>query len=267
MEMQYIDDVGNTIQQKGRNARHAWEVGVLIPWIQVYTNLPRHPKVTRLADELGLRSGAVNPNAVAVGLLVSLWTWAAQNASDGDLSACGARAVADACTWKKDPQALLDGLMRAGFIEPDMRLHNWDKYEYLFVDALARKRETDRRRAQQYRERKRAEKRDASRDAHVTGSENHATTVPYRTDTGNDLQNQYPNDCLLPEERKQKERSALAESFFAGCEGKLIRAKAIIAVSEAREARARGDEYRAMLWCDVAEMGGITVDREALTYE
>ena len=50
-----------------------------------------HPKTDRLVDELGLASSAVSPNIVAVGILVSLWTWAIQNAYDGDLSKCSLR--------------------------------------------------------------------------------------------------------------------------------------------------------------------------------
>ena len=76
----------------------------MIPWIQVYSNLPQHPKTSRLADELGLTCAALNPNVLAVGLLVSLWTWAIQNAYNGDLSGCSDRSIAEACLWKKKPE-------------------------------------------------------------------------------------------------------------------------------------------------------------------
>lgn len=38
----------------------------MIPWIQVYSNLVRHPKVTKLADKLGLTSTVI---AVAVSVI------------------------------------------------------------------------------------------------------------------------------------------------------------------------------------------------------
>ena len=79
----------------------------MIPWIQVYSNLPQHPKTTKLADELGLTSAALNPNVLAVGLVVSLWAWAIQNAYNGDLSGCSSRAIAEACLWKKKPETLM----------------------------------------------------------------------------------------------------------------------------------------------------------------
>ena len=108
----------------------------MIPWIQVYSNLPRHPKVSRLADELGLTSKGVNPNVVATGMLVSLWTWAIQNAYDGDLSGCGARAIADACTWTKDPQKLVDALVKDGVVVIDPAGEPFDALEAQAVGTV-----------------------------------------------------------------------------------------------------------------------------------
>ena len=254
-----------------------------VPWIQVYSNLPQHPKVIRLADALGLTSAAVRPDAVAVGMLVSLWTWAAQNAPDGDLSRVSPRAVAEACSWRRAPQKLLDALTQTGFLDPDGRLHDWDVHERLYMDALERRREQTRERVRRYRARS-AENGGAgaacNAENSVTGvtcnAENSVTsvtcnakksvtsvtcnaTIPNRT-----IPEQ--NVCLL-EERKRKERSAFAESFYAGCEGSLLRTKAVIAVMEARQARSRGDEAAAARWIAVAEAGGLKVDAQTLEYE
>lgn len=49
----------------------------MTPWIQIYSNLPEHPKIYQLADTL--ETG----NCEAVGVVVSLWLWAAKNAPDG----------------------------------------------------------------------------------------------------------------------------------------------------------------------------------------
>lgn len=106
----------------------------MIPWIQVYSNLPQHPKTSRLADELGLSSAALNPNVLAVGLLVSLWTWAIQNAYNGDLSGCSARSIAEACLWKKKPETLVNALIRSGYLDADMKLHDWDEYACLLME-------------------------------------------------------------------------------------------------------------------------------------
>lgn len=129
----------------------------MIPWIQVYSNLPMHPKTDRLVDELGLSSSAVSPNIVAVGILVSLWTWAIQNAYDGDLSRCSPRLIADACRWKKKPEALIMGLRAAGWLDEDMKLHDWEEYAVLLMDTQDNQKEKTRERVRKYREKKKAE--------------------------------------------------------------------------------------------------------------
>lgn len=129
----------------------------MIPWIQVYSNLPYHPKTSRLADELKLTSAAVNPNAIAVGMLISLWTWAVQNAYNGDLSKCSARAIADACQCKKKPEVLLNALLTSGWLDEDMTLHDWEQYAVLLMDAEDNKRARTNERVKRYRDRKKAE--------------------------------------------------------------------------------------------------------------
>ncbi len=127
----------------------------MIPWIQVYSNLLTHPKTSRLAEELGLSSASVEPEAMAVGMLVGLWTWAIQNAYDGDLSDATPRLMASACRWRKKPEALVSALKTAGWMDPDGKLHNWEQYALLLMDVEDNRKENDRKRAQAYRERKR----------------------------------------------------------------------------------------------------------------
>lgn len=126
----------------------------MIPWIQVYSNLPQHPKTTKLADELGLASAALNPNVLAVGLVVSLWTWAIQNAYNGDLSGCSQRAIAEACLWKKKPETLVKALQKAGFLDADMKLHDWEEYACLLVEQEENRRAKTRDRVRKHREKK-----------------------------------------------------------------------------------------------------------------
>lgn len=126
----------------------------MIPWIQVYSNLPMHPKTARLADELGLASSSVYPNILAVGMLVSLWTWAIQNAYNGDLSQCSPRLIADACRWKKNPEVLIKGLRTAGWVDEDMKLHDWEEYAVLLMNAEDTKKAKTRERVKRYREKK-----------------------------------------------------------------------------------------------------------------
>lgn len=124
----------------------------MVPWIQVYSNLITHPKTFRLADALKLTSKDTTPNVVAAGLLISLWTWAIQNAYSGDLSACSDRAIAEAARYKKNPGAFVKALTDAGWLDPDRRLHNWDEYAHLLMEKEDSRKAKTRERVKRYRD-------------------------------------------------------------------------------------------------------------------
>ena len=126
----------------------------MIPWIQVYSNLPQHKKTSRLAEELKISSAVVDPNMVAVGILIGLWTWAIQNAYDGDLSECSARTIANACQWKKKPETLVAALKKTGWLDDDMRLHDWEEYAVLLIEQEENRKERTRERVRKHREKK-----------------------------------------------------------------------------------------------------------------
>ena len=126
----------------------------MIPWIQVYSNLPQHKKTSRLAEELKISSAVVDPNMVAVGILIGLWTWAIQNAYDGDLSECSARTIANACQWKKKPETLVAALKKTGWLDADMRLHDWEEYAVLLIDQEENRKAKTRDRVNRYRSKK-----------------------------------------------------------------------------------------------------------------
>lgn len=151
----------------------------MIPWIQVYSNLPQHPKTARLADELGLTSAAVNPNVLAVGLLVSLWTWAIQNAYNGDLSGCSDRSIAEACLWKKKPETLVKALIKTGFLDADKKLHDWDEYACLLMEQEENRRAKTRDRVKRYREKKATGGNvPCNASCNVTDTPGNAPTIP-----------------------------------------------------------------------------------------
>ena len=132
----------------------------MVPWIQVYSNLHTHPKTGRLVDELGIKSADADPEVIAVGLLVCLWSWACQNAHNGDLSGVSFRTIANAARWKKSPEKLVNALMKCGFIDDDMKLHDWEEYAELFINREDYKREQAKIRMRNMRERKRLEEQE-----------------------------------------------------------------------------------------------------------
>lgn len=112
--------------------------------------------MTKLADELGLTSKDVGPNVIAAGMLVSLWLWAAQNATDGDLSECTDRAIAEAAEFKRKPSLFVEALICAKLLDKDRKLHDWDEYATLLIDCEDRQREKTRERVAKHRAKKRA---------------------------------------------------------------------------------------------------------------
>lgn len=152
----------------------------MIPWIQVYSNLIHHPKVTKLADKLELKSKDANPNAIAAGMLVSLWLWAAQNATDGDLSECSDRAIAEAAGFKRKPSLFVEALIHARLLDEGRKLHNWDEYATLLIDCDNQRRENTRKRVEKHRNKKKAQQ---------TASSNSDPAVDCAVTTGLDASN------------------------------------------------------------------------------
>ena len=154
----------------------------MIPWIQVYSNLPQHKKTSRLAEELKISSAVVDPNMVAVGILIGLWTWAIQNAYDGDLSECSARTIANACQWKKKPETLVAALKKTGWLDADMRLHDWEEYAVLLIDQEENRKAKTRDRVNRYRSKKAASCNVTQcAPCNVTDTQSNAPTVPNLT--------------------------------------------------------------------------------------
>lgn len=148
-----------------------------LPWIQVYTNMVTHNKTRKLAAELKLTSKEVKPNVIAAGMLLALWTWAGQNAVDGDITGVPPEDIADVAGWKKSPSIFFDALVKVGLIdvgEDGVLIHDWMEYSLLLHEQTENKKEKDRARAKAYRDRR---KRSAS-----SSQANHEDEVP-------------PNEC------------------------------------------------------------------------
>lgn len=144
-------------------------------WIELHQTLPTNKKTLRLKKLLKIKTPQ------AVGHLCMLWLWALDNAEDGDLSSFGADELAECAGWTgKRPEAFVEALAEAGFIDSGMRLHNWEDY----AGRLTAKRQANAERMRRARARDRVsddgdtdEHNDRTcdaRDAHVQG-------LPYRT--------------------------------------------------------------------------------------
>ena len=115
-------------------------------WIRFDTTLTRHPKVIRLATQLGV------PRHQAIGILCELWSFAVNYAEDGDLSQFSDAEISYALEQNGNT---LKALVSAGFIEEDdsggRHLHDWHEYQGALIHQRLRNKEKQKR----YRERNR----------------------------------------------------------------------------------------------------------------
>lgn len=182
----------------------------MIPWVQVYSNLPHHPKIARLADELGLSSAAVGIDTTAVGIVVSLWAWAIQNAYTGDLTDISDRVIAEACRWKKSPEKFVKALMDSGWIDTDRHIHDWEEYSVLLLDAEDERRQKTAERVRRYRNKKKEESQSTC-NSNVTVTCNaddtrgNAPTIPYHTIQSNTSHSPHTRACAQEEPKELSE--------------------------------------------------------------
>lgn len=152
----------------------------MIPWIQVYTNLPSHRKTCRLRDALALKS-----NYEAVGLLICFWSWAAVNAVGGNLSGYSARDISDASGYKKSPDKFLNALIESGFVdktENGFSIHDWEEHAALLMDSNEQQKKNTRERVRRYRERRKGNVEPSGNgECNATGNASNAPTLPNLT--------------------------------------------------------------------------------------
>jgi len=109
-------------------------------WIELHQTLPTNKKTIRLKNLLRIKVPQ------AVGHLCILWLWALDNAPDGDLSGFTADEIAEFAQWPgKSPEEFLGALISAGFVDEDMRIHDWHSYAGKLVEK--RKSDAERKRA------------------------------------------------------------------------------------------------------------------------
>lgn len=148
------------------------------PWFKMESGMVTHPKVYKLVAALNLKSTAVKPNVIAAGLVIGVWSWAAQNAVDGNLTGIPAQAIAEAAGWTKKPDVFYNALFEVGLLDregDEIWLHDWFDYAGEYAEKEAKKKADAAARNKKYRENKRKEalrERDANKN--VTDGENDA---------------------------------------------------------------------------------------------
>ncbi len=141
-------------------------------WIEFDTRLRDHWKINRLKDDLKIEYIS------ALGLISCLWTWAAENAENGDLSKFKKVEISQAARWSGDENALNRALIACNFINESGKIHDWHKHGIRFLLS-------QRKRARKYRK--------SSRDGNITKDVTVTSFLPYRTIPINIIKNNINN--------------------------------------------------------------------------
>ncbi len=111
-------------------------------WIEFHTELRDHWKINRLKETLQIEY----PHAL--GLVACLWTWAAQQAPDGNLKRFTDAEISAAARWIGDKNLIRPALKAAKLIERNGMIHDWEKHGVRLLLS-------SRKRLEEFRERKR----------------------------------------------------------------------------------------------------------------
>jgi len=155
-------------------------------WIELHQSLWTHKKTFKLAELLGINE------TYAAAHMIRLWTWALDNAQDGNLSDLSSSIIAKGSGWFDDPEQFVNAAIKAGWIDQDgdrLYIHDWHDY----AGRLIEKREANKERKRRSRARHAPVTRTSQENhedvremsAPVTGLPNH--TIPNLTIPNNNL--------------------------------------------------------------------------------
>jgi hypothetical protein len=112
-------------------------------WLQVHQTLKDHRKLLEAADIL-----EVTPPHM-MGILISFWLWALDNAPSGTLGGISSRIIARAAQWEGDPDRLVEALTASKWLdegENGLEIHDWYEYAGKLIDQRIAERERSKRR-------------------------------------------------------------------------------------------------------------------------
>ena len=144
-------------------------------WIQVHQQLKDHRKLLAAADELEIEPPHM------LGLLTSFWLWALDNAPSGSLEGISNRNIARAAQWNKEPDAFVEAMKSAGFLDitedGTLEIHDWYEYAGKLIDQREAEKQRSRRRRRPQDDR-RTDRRTASGQAGKQPARNRRQTTP-----------------------------------------------------------------------------------------
>jgi hypothetical protein len=158
-------------------------------WIELHQTIWTHRKTLKLAPMLGIKE------IYAAAHVVKIWTWALDNAQDGDLSDIPRTSIAKIAEWDGNADEFVQALINSGWIDSDengVKIHDWFDY----AGRLIEKRQEEADRKKRAREGKKEEKESGkgrSKNVRGTSAGQHADVRRNRT---------------VPNSTKEKEKGA-----------------------------------------------------------
>lgn len=111
-------------------------------WIELHQSLWTHRKTLALAEALGIE------DTYAAAHMARFWSWAMDNACNGDITVMSQTIIAKAAGWHGDAKTFTEAIVASGFFDRDdrgVRIHNWDNYSGKLMEARAKNKDRQRR--------------------------------------------------------------------------------------------------------------------------
>jgi hypothetical protein len=97
-------------------------------WLELHQAVWTHRKTFELAALLGI------DETYAAAHVIRLWSWALDNAPDGDLGRLSDRAIAFGAGWRHEVSLFVGSLVKAGWLDDDRAIHDWAEYAGRLVE-------------------------------------------------------------------------------------------------------------------------------------
>ena len=107
-------------------------------WIEFHTSLRDHWKIDRLKDALNI------PYAHALGLIGCVWTWAATQAQNGDLSRFTDAEISRAARWEGRWDGFKNVLKSCGLLDDKEKINDWHKHGIRILKSSRKRQEEHR---------------------------------------------------------------------------------------------------------------------------
>ena len=135
-------------------------------WIEAHQELSNHRKIIRLKNLLKI------PKTEAIGTVMMLWWWSVDNAPSGDLSNITAEELAEIVDYRgRKSQQVMDALIESGFIDGDMKIHDWHEYTGRLLEQRKIQKQQNKERAKKWRTKQKQNKSDNNAIVTVVPSE------------------------------------------------------------------------------------------------